>query len=222
MPKRLEYFCKGRFYHIFNKTIDHKAIFLQQEMYLLFKKILGYYQFESISEKFSESKRRKTKKPEKLFLTKQDNNRIFSCLAYCFMPNHFHLLLRQNGDIALNKVLHRVFISFTRTYNLLKKRQGPLFLPQFKVVEINSQEQLLHVSRYIHLNPYSSAIIDLKTIPVCPLTSMPVYQRFWNDFCEPDIILANFDNNPKKYLDFVLDNAEYQRKLEISKKYTAS
>jgi putative transposase len=139
------------------------------------------------------------------------------------MPNHFHLLLRQNGDIALNKVLRRVFISFTRTYNLLKNRQGPLFLPQFKVVEINSQEQLLHVSRYIHLNPYSSAIItDLKTISVCPLTSMPVYQQLKNDLCEPDIILANFENNPKKYLDFVLDNAEYQRKLEISKKSTAS
>lgn len=223
MPKRLECFCKGGFYHVFNKTIDRKSVFIQSEMRTLFKNVLQYYQAELIKEKFSDFKRRMLRLPKRQPPATPDQKRLFSCLAYCFMPNHFHFLLRQNSEYSLSHALRRTLISFTRTYNLLNHRQGPLFLAQFRVVEIGTEEQLIHLSRYIHLNPYSAAIInDPKAILTSPLSSMPAYLQASDSLCETDFLLEIFANDRKKYADFVLENAEHQRKLAVIKKSLAS
>src|SRR5205823_11981573 len=81
-------------------------------------------------------------------------------LCFCIMPNHWHLLVRQKVDRGISKFLSDAINSLTRYYNILHERSGPFFLPRFKSVAIRSEEQLIHVSRYIHLNPYSSGIIN--------------------------------------------------------------
>ena len=185
MPKRLEIFHKGGFFHIFNKSIDHKTIFSSKAYISLFKKTLLYYRAAELRYKFSRfRKKNKQGLDEELQNNLLQPQQSFTCFAFAFMPNHFHLLLRQENETRLSDVMRRVLISFTRTYNLLNNRGGPIFMPQFKAVEVNNEEQFVHVSRYIHLNPYSSGLItDLGELLASSLTSLPNYLNRAEELC---------------------------------------
>jgi putative transposase len=222
MPKRLEFFNQGGFYHLFNKSIDKKAIFASKATITLFKRTLIYYKNPEPECKFSLFQKKKKQhilqQPEKDLTSSQ----TFVCFAYAFMPNHFHLLLRQESEISLSSVLQRVLISFTRTYNKLNDRCGPIFLPQFKAVRVSNENQFKHVSRYIHLNPYSSRIVNgLRDLITCPLTSFSNYLTSGDELCETSYLLGIFANSKERYRDFVCDQARNQRQLEEIKKLTA-
>lgn len=85
------------------------------------------------------------------------------------MPNHFHLLLKQTKENGISKLVANFQNSYTRYFNLKNERVGPLFQGVFKALRVKTDEQLIHVSRYIHLNPYSSSVIksfeELKRYP---------------------------------------------------------
>jgi REP element-mobilizing transposase RayT len=83
----------------------------------------------------------------------------FSILSYCLMPNHFHLLLRQNGQHTIQKLLLRVCSSYSKYFNKKHKRVGHVFQDRFKQVNIEDDDQLLWAHAYINLNP----IIDKLT-----------------------------------------------------------
>lgn len=69
------------------------------------------------------------------------------------MPNHFHFLIEQTADKGIASHMQRFINSYAHYVNIKYKRVGPLFQGLFKGVLIESDEQFLHVSRYIHLNP---------------------------------------------------------------------
>lgn len=81
-------------------------------------------------------------------------------ISYCLMPNHFHLLVKQVIDHGIVKCLNNFSNSYTRYFNIRHDRVGPLFQGRFKAVRIETDEQLLQVSRYIHLNPVASSLIE--------------------------------------------------------------
>ncbi|KKU88207.1 MAG: hypothetical protein UY17_C0001G0020, partial [Candidatus Beckwithbacteria bacterium GW2011_GWC2_47_9] len=91
------------------------------------------------------------------------------------------------------------------------ERTGPLFQGKFKAVLITSNEQLLHVSRYIHLNPYSSGIV--KTIEELKAYSYSSLAKLSTSKVESRLILDQF-KNVAGYYQFVFDNADYQKNLE--------
>jgi len=76
------------------------------------------------------------------------------------MPDHYHFLLKIIKDNSFSKFIGDVENSFTRYFNIKFDWKGPLWQNSFKAVEIRSNEQLLHVSRYIHLNPTTSRLVD--------------------------------------------------------------
>lgn len=77
-------------------------------------------------------------------------------LAYCLMPTHFHLLLYQkDDDEALSKLMQSICTSYTMYFNKKYKRRGPLYENNFRASHILNDSYLLHISRYIHLNPKS-------------------------------------------------------------------
>src|SRR3989344_6077012 len=146
MPSRIIPFINNHFYHIYNRGSEKRPIFENQRDYQRFLKTLIYYQIEGPKPRFS--------KFPSLAITKLDENRkLVEILAYCLMPNHFHLLLKQVRDKGITEFLSNLSNSYTKYYNTKYNRVGHLFQSEFKAVIMESNEQLLHVSRYIHLNP---------------------------------------------------------------------
>lgn len=140
-------------------------------------------------------------------------------ICYCLMPNHFHLILRQNVDGGISKYLSDFQNSYTRYFNVLHGRDGGLFLNQFKAVAVESESQLVHLSRYIHLNPYVASVVKiLDDLPGYPWSSFGSYAGLKDfEFVEGEPITSLF-RSPSGYQKFVLDEADYRRNLKRNEK----
>jgi len=131
------------------------------------------------------------------------------------MPDHYHLLVKINHSSFFIKFINNFENSFSRSFNEKFKRKGPLWQSAFKSVRVASQEQFLHISRYIHLNPTSSNLIK-----------NPQDWQFssYKDFITNQKILDNIKeltiNNCLDYQKFVEDRIDYQRKLKLLRKLT--
>lgn len=114
-----------------------------------------YYQQISPQIKFS-----KADKDSKENLS---DEKLIEVISYCLMPNHFHFLLKQVNENGISTFVRRLINSYTRYFNTKNERVGPLFQGPFKTVRVESDEQLLHVTRYIHLNPLVGYLVkDLR------------------------------------------------------------
>jgi len=143
----------------------------------------------------------------------KENQMLVSILAFVLMPNHFHFLIRQLVDEGIKKFISRITNSHSRYVNIKKNRVGPLFQGIFKSVLVESEEQLIHLSRYIHLNPVKSAIVRPDVLHGYLYSSFPAYinDQFLN-FISTDTILKIFPSK-SKYISFVLNNSDYEDTL---------
>lgn len=205
-------------YHIFNRSLERKPIFScirDNERVLT---TLSFYRFANIPVKLSYfltwSAERRIQLLDNL---EKENKVIIRVLCFSLMPNHFHLLLRQVSDGGISTYLGLLQNSFTKYFNTKRKRKGHLFEGQFKAVRIETEEQLLHVSRYIHLNPYTSFVVkNLEDLSSYPWSSLPSYLGKARGFVTTEDILSSFKNT-EAYKEFVFGQADYQRTLESIK-----
>ncbi len=120
-------------------------------------------------------------------------------LSYCLMDNHFHLLLYQKTEGAMSTLMRGVMTSYSRYFNSKYSLSGSLYESRYKASRISSDAYLMHISRYIHLNPkdwmaYPHSSIHsyfigapewLETTPIVDLFgSLPVYADFLNDYAD--------------------------------------
>lgn len=208
MPYRIIQLENGFIYHIYNRGVAKLAIFEQSEDYKRFIKTLNYYQYDGPKPKFSHFPR--FQKTFKL----NYSNKIVEIHAYCLMPNHFHLLVKQIRDGGITEFVSKLSNSYTKYYNTKYKRVGPLLQGEFKAVLVESDEQLLHLSRYIHLNPLVSSLV--KNLNQYPWSSYHEYIKGRTGICSKDTILPFF-KSPKEYEKFVLDHADYAKQLYFIK-----
>jgi putative transposase len=82
-----------------------------------------------------------------------------SVIAYCLMPNHYHFLLRLEENGVLSPFFQRLFNSYTQAFNRQQKRSGTLFEGRAKNVLVDTDEYVLHLCRYIHLNPVRAKLV---------------------------------------------------------------
>lgn len=206
-------FYQGEIWHIFNKSIANFGIFNDLNNSYRFTNTFSYYNNKLTLESFSKFLKKNSKyKNEKIIYPK--DNSLSKILSYCIMPDHYHFLLKVLEDSSLSKFINNVENSFTRYFNIKFYRKGPLWQSAFKSVEIRSNTQLLHVSRYIHLNPITSNLVD-----------KPEDWTFssYKDFITDKNLLNNFMkeisiDDIDDYRQFVENNIEYQRELKHIKK----
>lgn len=219
MPGRNLPLVSGEIYHVFNRGIDHRPTFTNFKECQRGIATLKYYSYLSLPTKFSrflvypESDRE-----EIMYALRAKNQKLVEFLSYCLMPNHFHFILRQINERGISKYMSNFQNSYTRYFNAKHERKGPLFLDQFRAVRIETDEQLLHVIRYVHLNPFSSFVVkkleDLKDYQWSSLREYFNLEK--NSFCDKSTIFPFF-KNVQSLVDFVFDQADYQRKLEAIK-----
>lgn len=145
---------------------------------------------------------------------------LVEIIAYCFMPNHFHLLLKQRLDGGISLFMKKITDSYTRYYNTKNKRVGPVFQGAFKAIHVSSEEQLLHLSRYIHINPLVSAVVRESEFMTYPWSSLHDYAGgIPSSFVSTEPVLQHF-RSPQEYIQFVVDRIEYGIRLEEIKHIT--
>jgi REP element-mobilizing transposase RayT len=92
-----------------------------------------------------------------------------SCLAWSFMPNHVHLLVR-TGRRPLSHVMQRVGTSYARYFNRRNARAGYVFQGRYKALLVDEDDYLLALLRYIHLNPVRAGLVSLEALERHPWT----------------------------------------------------
>lgn len=217
MSRRQEVFTNNCFYHVFNRTIDARLVFRDLVSCKTFIKTLRYYRSLKADVSLSKLGKLDLESQKQIWQNVSEKSSFqVEILAYCLMPTHFHLILEQLRQNGVTVFLSNVANSFTRNFNLSSERKGPIFLPRFKASHITNEEQLLHVSRYIHLNPYSGGVVSsTEELQIYEWSSFREYHTsVSNSLSSTSRILHLFGNNSKNYSQFVFDNADYQRTLE--------
>ena len=108
--------------------------------------------------------------------------------------------------------------SYTKYFNTKHERVGPLMQGLFKSVWVEDDEQLIHLSRYIHINPVASFIIDEKELESYQWSSLPEYLAT-SGFCEMQTVLSQF-KTVHAYRKFIHDHISYAKDLEKIKHLT--
>lgn len=145
-------FKPKHYYHIFNRGAFKQKIFLKKKDSDVFIEILKYYLRYPEIDSLSRLTQKKFKK-----ITKRNAPKPFELIAYCLMPNHFHLLLRQNLTAPiLTDLLRKVGVTYAMYFQHRYHHSGALFQGRFRCVSVFDDEQLLYLTKYIHLNPQKS------------------------------------------------------------------
>lgn len=181
------------YYHVYNRGVNKRRIFLDDEDYRVFLNLIKRY---LSAEPVSDKKHRQ-------YPWLHDDIEL---LAFCLMPNHFHLLFYQISENAMTALLRGISTAYTGYFNKKYGRVGHLFQDRFKASMITSDAYLHHISRYIHLNPH-----NYKT---WPYSSYPYYTHAKQaDWLQPEKILELFPSIPA-YVEFVSDNTAYKDSLD--------
>ncbi len=207
MPGRITPLITGEYYHVFNRGSDKRDLYIQPRDYTRFQQTFYYYQFSGPKTKFSQFTKSNLFKPIL-------NEKLIEVLCFCLMPNHFHFLIKQLRENGISIFISQLSNSYTKYFNVKYNRIGPLLQGAFKAVRIKTDEQLVHVSRYIHLNPVVSGIVKLPE-----KYNWSSYSEYVNQnpiFCSTSEILKFFKSS-EKYQKFVEDQIDYASKLEIIK-----
>lgn len=192
-------YAAGEYYHIYNRGNAKQDIFLDGQDFGFFLLRLRQGLFPD-----SEHAGRGIPLPPN----------SFSLISYCLMPNHFHLLVRQSGEIPTSKLLAKVCTSFSIFFNKKYGRVGQVFQDQFKQVLVDSNDYLRWLSAYIHNNPKVAGFV--KKSEDYKWSSYGEYLNLTHDnLCEKEVILSQFSlslqgaslqNQMRAYKNFVEDS----------------
>jgi len=204
----------GEIYHIFTRSIADFKVFNETGDFERMKHLVRYYQVKN-DVKFSNFIDLKIVLKEgvdnSLELLLKDKEKLVQVIAYCLMQTHIHLILKQLAKNGIPKYMKDILNSYSRYFNIRHRRKGPLWESRFKSALVDSDEQLLHLTRYIHLNPSTAKLVEKPED--WKFSSYSEYLSRENNitsFCQFNDIL---DIEPTSYRRFVNDRISYQREL---------
>jgi len=207
-------------YHVYNRGVEKRPIFVIRKDYLRFIALANYYRFSNCPVKFSHFKELSMQERESILnRLENESKKLVDIMAFCLMPNHVHFLLKQLLDNGISKFMAKITSGFSHYFNVRHERVGYLFQGNFGAVRIEDDEQFVHVSRYIHLNSVSSYLIEVEDLDNYEYSSFPEYINKKKGFCNTKEILSYF-KNAQEYGKFVYDQADYARQLENIKHLT--
>lgn len=217
MPSRKIPLVSDNYYHVFNRSQHHQPIFESKFLCQYFLKSLWFYKSSDPPTKLSKFLGLEKDNFKTAYDAIDCGKQLVEISAFCLMPNHFHVLLKQLEDNGISKFMSQVQNSYTKTYNQKNKTYGHVFSEQFKSVHIENENQYLHTFRYILLNSYSSGIVkNIQDISTYPYSSFNERTKNLFRVTSQTEINKYFDDQ-QKLSSFVLNHADYQKSLESIK-----
>lgn len=197
MPTKnvVKVFVPDAYYHVYNRGWNLGKIFIDEADYAYFEKLLARH---LSSDPAVDSSGREYRH----FYPNLHLN------AYCLMGNHFHLLLYQYDEKAITQFMRSLMNAYTAYFNSRHKRRGSLFESRFKAVWISDDAQLMHITRYIHLNHSRydswahSSYGDYMNTPRSWIDSAPILDLF---------------SSKEEYGEFISDYEDVQRERDSIK-----
>lgn len=164
-------FVPGYYYHIFNRGSRKQEIFLDKSDYQTFQDILTYYLKFPTGKPIS-------KLPNKKVRNLPEKESSFKIAAFCLMPNHFHLLLKQyikpTSENSIINFMRRTSITYSMFFKDKYDLSGSIFEGKYKNVLVDTDKQLVYLTKYIHLNP-SEVLKPGQLLKNYPYSSYPRY-----------------------------------------------
>jgi len=163
----------NHYYHFYNRGVNREQIFLQQENWLFFlTKVRQYF------------------RPN-----------LIDIIAYCLMPNHYHMLVYLKTDQISREVMQPFTTSYVKAINKQHGRVGPLFQSRFQAKHVDSGPYLAELTRYIHLNPVRAGLVDHpENWPYSSYNEYIGLRR--GTLPHPETVMAAF-STPQAYRQFV-------------------
>jgi len=160
MTHRKEEFANDEIYHVTLRALDNNLLFKDIDDY--YRGIFSIYEFNNINPVTIQARRKARKafkKSDRHRMSIQlpefidDREKIVEILAFCFMPNHIHLLIRQIKDCGISKFMQKLGIGLGKYFNAKNKRKGHVFQDSFSAAHIDNDSQLMATTSYIFTNP---------------------------------------------------------------------
>lgn len=150
-------FVNDEIYHVYNRGVEKRKVFLEDEDRLRFLHDLFEFNDTNPANNTSYYFNKPTKsmevEPRYIKNTKKPRKLQVEILAFCLMPNHYHLLLKQRVEKGVVNFMQKLGTGYTMFFNKKYERVGSLFQNRFKAVLVEKNEHLLYLPHYIHLNP---------------------------------------------------------------------
>jgi len=223
MSIRKTIFANNEFYHIYNRGVEKRDIFMDESDYKRF--LLSLHLLNDVENglmhiwkdiKRMEADKVQPRVDPRLDLRERmhNANKLVEIVCYCLNPNHYHIILKQKEEKGIEKFMQKLGTSYTMYFNKRHKRNGSLFQGKFKSIHIDSNEYLLYLSAYVNYNNFihgGSKNWEYSSV-----------QDFLGERngtpCDKDVILDQF-RNVDDYKEFLDNNALYLKEKKKIEKY---
>ena len=219
MPARntLKQYLENGYYHLYNRGVEKRKIFMDRQDYSVFLSYLKEYLLpkgeKALGERLADPTISALEKDKILKLLRLNNfSEEIILLAYCLMPNHFHLFVKQKSPNSIDKFINSLCTRYTMYFNKKYKRVGSLYQGVYKAVLLDNEPQFLHLSRYIHKQALASQGDALRSYEGQPSSYLEYIGSRKTEWIHPEEILSYFSkSNPSlSYKNFVEQNDEYE------------
>ena len=198
-------FSEKEFYHLYNRGVDKRPIFLSSGDLERFFECMNVLNREKSIGSLRDLPRHSVSGAE---------TKLVEFVAYCLNPNHYHFLIEQIAEKGIERFMHKLGMAHSKYINAKYQRSGALFQGSFKAIHVDSNEYLLHVSAYVNLNDRVHRYKDNS-----------ITKSSWNEYlqdesipgiCKKDTILKQFENKEKykKFAESTLEDM-VERKILI-------
>ena len=198
-----EKIAQGEHYHLLNRGVNKQIIFHDAGDYNRFLFLIIYFQSQINFPQIGRLVKEFVKHPMLDIGQQVVKERTVELVAFCIMPNHFHLIIKEIEDLGISAYMQRVLNAYSKYYNTKYQKSGHVFQGPYRVVHIVDDRQLLHLSAYVHRNVREISRWYNKEDQY----QWSSYQDFvnenrWGNLLSPAIILDQFKTQDK-YRDFI-------------------
>lgn len=205
MPSRfvLRDFTEGGVYHIHNRGIENRTIFTFEDFKIFTKYLYIYVKpLDAIADTYPETSQR---------LLDKNLSAEVDVLAYCLMPSHFHLILRQHTKDGISKLMKQITNAYTEYFNNKFHRTGPLFQGRFRATALDVDKTLLPLSRYVHQNPKLAGLIS--NLEDYPWSSFPQYADGNIEGVVKKRVMLSFFASSKQFVEYTKNSSGLEKDM---------
>lgn len=195
MPQKnvAKQYVANNYYHVYNHAVSNEMPMNNDSDKQLFLKLLARYLGD------------RTQRDQRGMYYPNLNSKL-KLLAFCLLPNHFHLLFYLEKNDGITDLMRRVITAFAKIKNKEQGRRGTLFETTFKAAKIDNEMYLTHISRYIHLNPLDIGM-DYSKYNYSSYLDYVNEKRF--PWLNNEILMSMFGNNKTELEQFTKSGVEY-------------